>query len=84
MKLADLNQIIIVPINDEEKGATYEEQMSIADFFEKFFDGVFPETIEAIPIEWVKGYANALSGHKKSEVILDMLKAYRKVGGVEL
>lgn len=84
MKLADLNQSIIVPINDEEKGTTYETSMSMWDFFEKFFEGVFPQTIDAIPIEWVKGYANALGGHKKSEVILDMLKAYRKESRLEV
>lgn len=54
MRLIDLDQTIFVPIIDESKGGVkYEMQMTVAEMFDKFFDGVQPEIIDAIPVEWL-------------------------------
>lgn len=54
MRLIDIDQTIFVPIIDESKGGVkYEMQMTVAEVFDKFFDGVQPETVEAIPVEWL-------------------------------
>lgn len=55
MRLIDLDQTIFVPIIDESKGGVkYEVQMTIAEVFDKFFDGVQPEIFDAIPVEWLE------------------------------
>ena len=55
MRLIDLDQTIFVPIVDESKGGVeYEMEMTVAEFFEKFFDGCCPETVDAIPVEWLR------------------------------
>lgn len=54
MRLIDLDQTIFVPIIDESKGGVkYEMQMTIAELFDKFFDGVQPEVVDAITVEWL-------------------------------
>ena len=58
MRLIDLDQQIIVPICDETKGMTYETQMTIAEFFERFLDGFQPEIVDAVPVEWLKQFAD--------------------------
>lgn len=59
MRLIDIDQTIFVPIIDESKGGVkYEMQMTVAEVFDKFFDGVQPETVEAIPVEWLMDIAN--------------------------
>jgi len=62
MKLLNMDQKIIVPINDERIGATYELQTTIEEFFKKFLDEFTPEIIDAIPVEW-------LEKHSKQSVI---------------
>ena len=54
MRLIDLDQQIIVPICDEEKGMTYETSMTIAEMFDKFLDGFQPDVVDAIPVEWLR------------------------------
>ena len=57
MRLIDLDQTVIFTITDETQGGMqYEVQMTIAEVFDKFFDGVQPEVVEAIPLEWLKEY----------------------------
>ena len=57
-RLIDLDQTIFVPIVDESHGgATYEMQMTIAEFFDKFLDGFKPEVADAVPVEWLKAKA---------------------------
>lgn len=52
MKLVDLEQKVFIPIVDESKGgATYEVQMSVAEVFEKFFEGNTPQIVEAVPVK---------------------------------
>ena len=54
MRLIDLDQTVFVPLVDEPKGGVkYEVQMTIAEVFDKFFDGVQPEIIDAIPMWWI-------------------------------
>lgn len=55
MRLIDLDQTIFVPIVDETQGGVeYEMEMTVGEFFEKFFDGCCPETVDAIPVEWLR------------------------------
>lgn len=57
MRLIDLDQTIFVPIVDESKGGVeYEMEMTVGEFFEKFFDGCCPETVDAIPVEWINNH----------------------------
>ena len=61
MRLIDLDQTIFVPIIDESKGGVkYEMQMTVAEVFDKFFDGIQPETVDAIPVEWLENRLNTL------------------------
>lgn len=53
-KLVSLNQVIVVPINDEVEGTSYEMQMTLEEFFNKFFDGFMPDIVDAVPMEWLK------------------------------
>lgn len=54
MRLIDLDQTIFVPIIDESQGGVkYEMQMTIAEVFDKFFDGVQPQVVDAVPVEWM-------------------------------
>ena len=48
MRLIDADQKIFVPIEDEQIGASYEMEMTIMEFFDKFFDGFQPTVIEKI------------------------------------
>lgn len=55
MRLIDLDQTVFVPLVDESKGGVkYEVQMTVAEVFDKFFDGSQPETVDAIPVEWIR------------------------------
>lgn len=36
----------------------YEVQMTIAEVFDKFFDGMQPQVVDAIPVEWLIEQAN--------------------------
>jgi hypothetical protein len=55
VKLVDLNQTIFIPIVDESKGGVeYEMKMSVGEFFAKCCQGVEPEVVEAIPVEWLQ------------------------------
>ena len=53
MRLIDLDQTILVPIVDESVGTSYELQMTVGEFFDRFFDGNVPETVAAIPLKWL-------------------------------
>ncbi len=54
MRLTDLDQKVIVPVVDETRGGmTYELQMTLSEFFEKFLPDFKPETIDAIPTQWI-------------------------------
>lgn len=60
MRLIDLDQKVVVPINDERYGTTYEVQMTVAEIFDKFLEGNKPEVIDAIPVDWIKDTAEEL------------------------
>lgn len=54
MRLIDLDQTIFVPVIDESKGGvTYEMQMTVGEFFDKFCDGYQPKVVDAVPVEWL-------------------------------
>ena len=53
-KLVSLDQVMVVPINDELEGTSYEMQMTLKEFFNKFFEGFMPDVVEAVPVEWLK------------------------------
>ncbi len=54
MKLIDLDQTIVVPVEDDEMGVTCEMQMTVAEMFDRFLDGFEPEIIDAVPVEWLE------------------------------
>lgn len=54
MRLIDLDQTIFVPIVDEGVGTSYELQMTVGEFFDKFLDGNVPEPVDAVPVDWIK------------------------------
>ena len=66
MKLLNMDQKIIVPINDERIGATYELQTTIEEFFKKFLDEFTPEIIDAIPVEWLEKHLENEHGYEYS------------------
>lgn len=76
-KLVSLNQIIIVPINDETMGTSYEMQMPLEEFFEKFFDGFMPDIVEAVPVTWLKDLEMDNDG-KLGKAAGRILKAWAK------
>ena len=54
-RLIDLDQTVIFTITDETQGGIqYEMQMTVAEVFDKFFNGFQPEVVDAIPVEWLK------------------------------
>lgn len=53
-KLVSLDQVMVVPINDELEGTSYEMQMTLEEFFNKFFDGFMPEVIDSVPVKWLE------------------------------
>lgn len=59
MRLIDLDQTIFVPVVDEtHDGASYEMQMTVGEFFNKFCEGFKPEVVDAIPVGWLIEQAN--------------------------
>lgn len=76
-KLVSLNQIIVVPINDETMGTSYEMQMPLEEFFEKFFDGFIPDIVEAVPVTWLKDLEMDNDG-KLGKAAGRVLKAWKK------
>ena len=59
MKLVDLDQTIFIPVVDETHGGvTVEMKMTVGEFFDKCCQGFEPETVEAIPVEWLIDRAN--------------------------
>lgn len=46
IKLIDLDTEIFVPIYDEGRGISYEQIMTVAEFFDNFMDGNMPHVIE--------------------------------------
>ena len=59
MRLIDLDQTVFVPIVDESKGGvSYEMQITLAEFFDKFLGGFKPEVVDAIPVEWLFDWRN--------------------------
>lgn len=76
-KLVSLNQTIVVPINDETLGTSYEMQMSLEEFFKKFFDGFMPDIVEAVPVPWLKDLEMDNDG-KLGKAAGKVLKAWKK------
>ena len=76
-RLVDLNQTIVVPINDELEGMSYEMQMSLEEFFRKFFDGFMPDIVEAMTVQWLKDLEMDNDG-KLGKAAGKVLKAWKK------
>lgn len=53
-KLVSLNSIVVVPVDDELADTSYEMQMTLEAFFNKFFGGFMPDIVDAVPVEWLK------------------------------
>lgn len=54
MRLIDLDQQIFVPIVDDVQGTSYEVQMTIAELFDRFFEGFQPQAVDAVPVGWIR------------------------------
>lgn len=54
MRLIDLDQTIVVPVEDETRGTSYEMQMSVGEFFDRLLEGFEPEIVDAVPVEWIE------------------------------
>ena len=78
-KLVSLNQVIVVPINDEVEGTSYEMQMTLEEFFNKFFDGFMPDIVDAVPMEWLKNMEMDNDG-KLGKAAGRIRKAWEKAG----
>ena len=76
-KLVSLNQIVVVPINDEVQGTSYEMQMTLEEFFNKFFEGFMPEVIDAVPAKWLEKM-EAEDGGKLGKAAGRVRKAWEK------
>lgn len=76
-RLIDLDQTIVVPINDETMGASYEMQMSLEEFFDQFFEGFMPDIVEAVPVTWLKDLEMDNDG-KLGKAAGRILKAWMK------
>lgn len=76
-QLIDLNKTIVVPINDETMGAYYEMQMTLKEFFDKFFDGFMPDIVEAVPVTWLKDLGSDNDG-KLGKAARRILKAWKE------
>lgn len=80
-RLIDLDQTIFVPITDESQGGVkYEQQMTIAEFFDKFFEGYQPEIVDAIPMWWIiEKFLDVLNKDKElSNAVWLVRKAWQK------
>lgn len=76
-RFIDLDQTVVVPINDEEMGASYEMQMTLEEFFKKFFDGFMPEIAEVVPVQWLKDLGSDNDG-KLGKAARRILKAWKE------
>ncbi len=76
-RLVDLDQTIVVPINDETLGTSYEMQVTLEEFFEQFFDGFMPDIVEAVPVQWLKDLEMDNDG-KLGKAAGKVLKAWKK------
>ena len=77
MRLIDLDQKVIVPINDERIGTSYEVQMTVAEIFDKFLEGNKPEVIDAIPVKWLE-MMTAVTLVRTSDSIKDVLALWKR------
>lgn len=76
MKLVNLDQQIFVPVVDETNGgATYEMQMTVGEFFDKCCEGFKPETVDAIPVAYMKEEAGKYEygGCIESAIVIEKL-----------
>ena len=80
MRLIDLDQKIIVPIEDEMAETSYEVQMTVAELFDKFLDGFKPEIVDAIPMWWItEKFLDVLNKDKElSKAVWLVCKAWKK------
>lgn len=83
-RLINLDQTLIFTITDETQGGMqYEMKMTVAEVFDKFFDGFQLEVVDAIPVEWLKQWRDKLKGmgeyqHERAEDISFVLGLWQK------
>ena len=59
MKLADLEQRVIVPITDQTKGGIqYEVEISIEELLKRSLEDFEPILVDAIPMKWLREKIN--------------------------
>lgn len=78
MRVVDLDGVMFVPVVDETHGgAVVEIKMTVGEFFEKCCQGFEPETIDAIPVGWLRQEAMKDDGLINS-VIRGLLMKWQK------
>ena len=78
-KLVSLEQIVVVPVNDEVQGTSYEMQMTLEEFFNKFFEGFMPDIVDAVPMVWLEKMEAEDDG-KLGKAAGRVRKAWKKAG----
>jgi hypothetical protein len=67
MQFVNLDQQIFVPVVDETHGgAVVEMKMTVGEFFSRSCPGFEPETIEAIPVEWLEEKTRHSDNHTQA------------------
>ena len=83
MRMIDLDQKIIVPIIDEKIGTSYEMEMTVAEMFDKFCEGLQPEVTEAVPVEWLKKQAETVHYAEPHFAFVYVLQEWEKTKSIE-
>ena len=79
MKLVNLDQTIFIPVVDETHGGvTVEMKMTVGEFFRKFCEGLEPEVVDAIPVEWMGKFCADDISEDQRETIEWMLKVWKR------
>ena len=84
MKLADLEQRVIVPIIDQTKGGIqYEVEISIEELLKGSLEDFEPILVDAIPVEWLlkkKASCMRMSGcvSPNARLIGELIKGWQK------
>lgn len=79
MKLADLEQRVIVPITDQTKGGIqYEVEISIEELLKGSLEDFEPILVDAIPVEWLGKFCADDIAEDQRETIEWMLKVWKR------
>jgi len=79
MRVVDIDGVMFVPVVDETNGgAVIEMKMTVGEFFEKCCAGFAPETVEAIPVEWLEKARKETALARTADSIRNVLALWRR------